>query len=397
MKQACFSVIILCYRHFEYLHSAIDSVLQQDYENIELIVSDDGSENFPQKAIEEYIEANKGSNITHVLVRQEETNHGTVRHLNHAIATAQGEYLIALAGDDAFYDSTVLLSFAEGFLRAAPDCYIEMAQTGMYDIHLKRLEEYYVKRPVQGALEKAESDTSELLYMLLRCGACLPSTSTCFRREFFREFGPLDEHYTLTEDYPMHIRLAKEGWKIHYENFVAIKHRHGGISHGQKGASSKSMVLYFSDLKQAIQSYILPNIGVLSPEDQKFVRQFQKKQLLWIDNFLYTSQKKYGKILLMGLKHPCHGLEFGLKRISPVTEFLHKKLLALCLALWLLLPTLGQMAETVTAVPAKQFLGFLYPFTAVLFGVWCVTFTAWALNKVIKTIQHFPIEVIAIG
>lgn len=397
MKKACFSIIILCYRHFQYLNAAIDSVLRQDYENIELIVSDDGSDGFPREEIEEYIARNKGSNITRVLVRQEECNQGTVRHLNHAVEAAQGEYLVALAGDDVFYSSSVLSSFAQGFSRAAPDCYIEMAQTAMYDVGLKTLEEYYLKLPVQQALEQAENDTSGLLYLLLRQGPCLPSTSTCFRREFFEKFGAFDEHYVLIEDYPMHIRLAKEGWKIHYENFVAIKHRHGGVSHGQKGATSKTAVLYYSDLKRAILSLVLPNMEVLTPADRKFVRQFQKKQLLWIDNFIGKAEKQYGKILLLGLRHPFLRLEVILRRIFPLTDLLRKWLLPLCLSLWLFLPTVGQMAETVTAVPAKRFLNFLYPFTAALFWVWCAAFVLWALNKAITAVQRFPLGVIAIG
>ena len=90
----------------------------QNYPNIELIISDDGSAEFPRSDIETYISKQKSENITNVLVRQEEVNCGTVRHLNHAIAAAHGDYIVALAGDDAFYNENVLSAYVEGFSRA---------------------------------------------------------------------------------------------------------------------------------------------------------------------------------------------------------------------------------------------------------------------------------------
>lgn len=49
MNKPLFSVVVLVYRHYEHLKTAVNSVLEQDYENIELIISDDGSPNFPAK------------------------------------------------------------------------------------------------------------------------------------------------------------------------------------------------------------------------------------------------------------------------------------------------------------------------------------------------------------
>lgn len=112
MNEPRFSVIILCYRHFEYLPTAIDSVLAQDYPNIELIISDDGSPNFPKEELDDYISARKGPNITNVILHQEEANCGTVRHLNHAVPLCTGDYIALLAGDDVLYDAHVLTSYA---------------------------------------------------------------------------------------------------------------------------------------------------------------------------------------------------------------------------------------------------------------------------------------------
>lgn len=399
MNSACFSVIILCYRHFEYLFSAINSALQQDYENIELIISDDGSPEFPREKVEEYIEQNKKSNITRVLIRQEEANNGTVKHLNHATAACTGEYIVALAGDDVFYNTSVLRSYVNGFAHAPKDCYIEMAQTGMYDRDMKHLESYYLKQPVQVALEETEKGTgsNSLLYLLIRYGACLPSTSTCFRSAFFKKFGLFDDSYILIEDYPMHLRLAEEGWKIHYQNFVAIKHRHGGISHGQNQAESKSSILYFKDTKRLVETLILPRLDVLCPSDRQLVKNAQRKQLLWIDAFLARANHNNGKLLSLGIHHPLEAVWFLLQKTFLFAERMHVKLLLCCLALWFFIPSISEMSETLLTVPAEQAMYFFYLLASIAFIIWAVSFFLWALAKIILAVNRFPNEILAIG
>ena len=85
------SVIICCYRRFQFIYEAIDSVLSQSYGAIELLISDDGSDNFPEKKIRNYIEKHKGENIKNVIINHETQNQGTVRHLNHARRLVHGD------------------------------------------------------------------------------------------------------------------------------------------------------------------------------------------------------------------------------------------------------------------------------------------------------------------
>lgn len=347
MDMPLFSLIILCYRKFEYLYAAIDSALSQDYPNIELVISDDGSPNFPHEDIEAYISAHKGRNISNVIIRQEASNCGTVRHLNHAISECRGAYIVALAGDDNFYNEHTLSRYVRGFSNAPENCYIEMAQTAMYDSALEELEGYYLKPLVQDAIEKTETDSTELLQMLIKCGACLPSTSTCFKKEFFEKFGKFDERYTLVEDYPMHIRLAEEGWIIHYENFVAIKHRHGGISHGQENTMRKSVILYFTDFQQMIETCLLPRINVLEPKDRENVRYRMSRELLWIQLLLARSHRRIGRIISLGLQHPLISYSLVLGKLVPLAAAWRKRLFFPMLALLAFSASIAQMAQTV--------------------------------------------------
>ncbi len=389
MNEPLFSLIILCYRKFEHLYTAIDSALLQNYPNIELIISDDGSAEFPRSDIETYISKQKSENITNVLVRQEEVNCGTVRHLNHAIAAAHGDYIVALAGDDAFYNENVLSAYVEGFSRAPENCYIEMAHTAMYDSALTKLESYYLKPIVQKAIEKTETDSSDLLEALIKYGACMPSTSTCFKRTFFEKFGKFDEKYTLIEDYPMHIRLAEEGWIIHFENFVAIKHRNGGISHGRENTKRKSVVLYFTDFQQMIQDCTLPRMSVLNPKDRDRIRYRTKQDLLWIRLMLARTHGLIGTICALGLQHPLISFSFIVSNIGPRADIWHKRLFLPMLALLAFFPYIVQMAETALPCAADLTVGILAGLRVAVCVLWCLCrIFAW-MDAVRAWMNHY--------
>lgn len=397
MKQACFSVILLCYKHFEYLYSAIDSVLSQDYPNIELVISDDGSKDFPEEQLRVYVEAHKDSNLTNLVIRQEPHNVGTVRHLNHAVAACSGAYIAALAGDDNFNDSHVLSAYVAGFSRAPETCYIEMAQTAMYNETMDTLEDFYLKPPVQVALEKTETDTTELLKLLIQFGPCLPSTSTCFKREFFEKFGDFDETYTLVEDYPMHIRLAEEGWIIHYESFVAIKHRHGGISHGQSGASAASSILYFTDLQRMTVDLVLSHLDVLDADNRKKVARQKAKELQWIAFHLARVQKNYSKMFFLAASHPIHSSFVLLTHLDGWGWKWHVNMLYICLGLWFATPWIAQMFELVTPYSAELAASVLCVLGGCTFFLWVCAFLVWGVNRIFRAVLRFPSETLAIG
>ena len=375
-----FSVIVLCYRHFEYLKDAIDSVLIQNYPAIELIVSDDGSDAFPKEEVEHFIEDRKGKNVVHYLVRTGEQNLGTVKHLNQARTFTHGEYMVFLAGDDRLFDENVLSTYVDAFLRAPKNCWIEMAQTGMFDEKLERMQECYMTAEVQRALEKTETDSSDLLQLLITKGACLPSTSTCFRAGFFERFGGFDESYQLVEDFPMHIRLAKEGWIIHCEPFIAIRHRHGGISHGHKNALSRSQIMYLNDTKRMIQELQLGNLEVLEKKQRKRVIKQKKAELLWIDIQLVNAQKGSGSAISLILQYP--GLfakllwDKGLLRIKKA----YKRLFVWCYAGWLLNPMIASLGPEigVSETVARATLRGTVQTMSVL---WCIMFVMVLVDR----------------
>lgn len=85
------SIIIPCYNREKYISQAIDSVLNQTYQPIEVIVVDDGSQDNSINVVKKY-----GNRISLI----EQANRGVSAARNTGFKAAQGSYIIFLDSDD---------------------------------------------------------------------------------------------------------------------------------------------------------------------------------------------------------------------------------------------------------------------------------------------------------
>jgi glycosyltransferase involved in cell wall biosynthesis len=87
------SVIIPCYNHGKYIDEAVDSVLEQTYDNIEIIIVNDGSTD----ELTNELLSNYTKDKTRVITIH---NSGPSKARNIAISQANGEYILPLDADD---------------------------------------------------------------------------------------------------------------------------------------------------------------------------------------------------------------------------------------------------------------------------------------------------------
>lgn len=89
------TVICSCYNHSEFVTESIQSVLNQSYKNIQLIVVDDCSKDESVSVIENFI-----VDYPEIIFIKNETNLGLTKSVTNAMRCAKGEYFIDLAADD---------------------------------------------------------------------------------------------------------------------------------------------------------------------------------------------------------------------------------------------------------------------------------------------------------
>lgn len=92
------SVIIPCYNHEAYIQDSIQSILDQSYLNIELIVIDDGSNDRSFEKMQQMLTQCE-SRFGRVYFNTRE-NKGLCNTLNEALSLCKGEYVSIIASDD---------------------------------------------------------------------------------------------------------------------------------------------------------------------------------------------------------------------------------------------------------------------------------------------------------
>lgn len=94
MNNPLLSVIILVYNSESYLSACIDSVLHQDYPDIELILVDDGSSDNSGAICDEYARTDKRVKVIH------KENGGQASARNMGLNIVSGQYITFVDSDD---------------------------------------------------------------------------------------------------------------------------------------------------------------------------------------------------------------------------------------------------------------------------------------------------------
>jgi glycosyltransferase involved in cell wall biosynthesis len=180
------SVVIPTYNQAEYLAIAIDSVLAQDYKNIECIVIDDGSTDGTSEVLERYRDR-----VT--CVRQE--NGGQSRALNRGWAMSKGDILGYLSSDDRLLPQAI--SKLTRKLVGDPQCMVVYCDFELIDGRGQ------VIRRVQTEPYQERRLTEDLV--------CLPGPGALFRKEIFTRSGGWREDLRQCPDFEYWLRASRYG------------------------------------------------------------------------------------------------------------------------------------------------------------------------------------------
>ena len=104
-SQPLVSVVIPCYNHESFVQASIQSVIDQTYENIELIIIDDGSKDSSVTKIQEMIDPCKNRFVRFEFRKR--SNKGLSSTLNEALEWCQGDFFSPTASDDILFNEKI--------------------------------------------------------------------------------------------------------------------------------------------------------------------------------------------------------------------------------------------------------------------------------------------------
>jgi tetratricopeptide (TPR) repeat protein len=181
------SVIIPNYNHERYVSDAIQSVLQQTYRNVEIIVVDDGSTDGSRAVI-----AGFGDQVRYIW----QENRGLSAARNTGIAVAAGAYIGLLDADDRVEPD--YLQHLVAILAANPDTAAVYCGYRFVDQVNRPLPQIEV-RPLP----------VDAVYNALLYGNFLVPEAMLVRRSCYTRVGPFDETLRACEDWDMWLRIAQ--------------------------------------------------------------------------------------------------------------------------------------------------------------------------------------------
>jgi len=189
MSQPAVSVILPVYNGEKYLPFAIESVLSQTLQDLELIVVDDGSTDSTPAIARSY-----GDRVRYV----QQENRGTAGAFNNGLRLAAGKYISWLSHDDVFLPEKLAQQVAVLDKSSGPAvCYtdIEIIDAAGEIVTELRLPEY-----PQG---------KALRHVLTSGPIGMASYSICYDRRCIEAVGFYSEYWRYTQDAEMLARLAR--------------------------------------------------------------------------------------------------------------------------------------------------------------------------------------------
>ena len=190
------TLILFSYNQEKYIDEALNGVLSQSYEPLEIIISDDCSRDNTFNVIKNRSDNYHGPH--NILAIQNESNIGVVEHINKLMSIASGDIIIIAAGDDISSNNRVAV-LVESFIRN-PNIYAVCSNASYIDSS-GELGGLYFKGNY-GIYNKYEMAKQGISFVF---GAALS-----WRREIFDKFGPLPTN-VRNEDQIIPFRAALLG------------------------------------------------------------------------------------------------------------------------------------------------------------------------------------------
>ena len=249
-KNPLVSAVVFAYRNLDEFEYTVQSILGQDYPEIELLISDDGSPDFAQhKAqIVNYIEQNKKDNLKSYEVYTLAKNGGSVKNFNQGIRRAKGEYVVGVAMGDRYADGTVFSTYVHALRTSGKR--MAVSRSRLVTQEYEFLDEV---RPDDAMQKKLEKMTAQQLFCLTLSTEVIKPVGMCFEKALFEEVGPVDERIRLIEDLPWTLAVTKNGYAPCFIDRVMTHYVVGGIS----GKMTYNPAFY-DDLRTAIEVSRVP-------------------------------------------------------------------------------------------------------------------------------------------
>lgn len=233
-EQPKVSVLLSVHNHEDYVGAAIESVLRQTYQDWELIIIDDCSEDGSADVIRNYQD-------DRIQFYQAEENQGAILIFNELLKKAGGEYIASIDSDDIWYDNKLeeqiayleqhretaaCFSWAE-FIDQEGDLYSITRKECDCDIRL-----FMHENRTQGQCFRYFFDNDNYLCR----------SSAVLRSDAVKEIGGFDPRFRVLHDYEYWVRLIQK-YPIYLIQKPLVQYRRVSVDNNSLSAVNRKNVI----------------------------------------------------------------------------------------------------------------------------------------------------------
>lgn len=238
------SVVVLSYNSSSTILETLDSIFNQSYKDIELIISDDCSKDNSVELANRWASEHR-SRFSNVIVLANKQNLGTCNNINKSIIPATGEWIKSIAADDLLKPEAIS-SYVEYVLNN-PTCEFVLCRIEPFsnsEMDLSYYEKYYDlyfqlgKEPLYAQKQR----------IIKEC--IFPGPGYFIKREMLNRIGCFDEDYRLMEEWPFCFKVLMNDIRIWTIDEKLIRYRVSNTSVSHSSKLSPVAVTLFNDYRR---------------------------------------------------------------------------------------------------------------------------------------------------
>lgn len=309
-NKALVSILIPAYNHENFVDDIMQSILDQTYDNLEVLITDDCSVDGTYETISQWGERLE-SKCQRVQIFRNEKNKGIVKTLNDMLQFCVGEYIKVIASDDFFMPDAIEKLVL--FLESNPQYGLVFANgiIGDKNTHyplagVKSLKTYYTEKP------KLEENVVEQMY----CKYFLFSPSIMYTRRAYQQVGSYDEDIWF-EDWDYYLRIVEQ-MPIGYLDSIVVIYRmsDSSASHSVKleyrMGMRKSEIMVLFKHKKVVDAKLSQKL-FFSKCNEVFKEAFDMRSRIYV-NEIYSLMKGCG--VKRNIKNRCLSVVYKLHLID---------------------------------------------------------------------------------
>jgi glycosyltransferase involved in cell wall biosynthesis len=304
------SVIIKSYNHAAFVGQTIESIIEQSFQDFELLVLDDGSSDETPAIVASFKDPR-----LHLEVSVE--NRGISAAMNSLIARAQGEYIAILNSDDFALPGR--LEKQAQLLAAEPEVGALFTLPETVDDFGKPTESYF---DFSVAFTLPDFSRTSWLRFFFFHANCLCAPTAMIRRVVYDRAGEYDRKLTSLQDLDMWIRVATTS-RIHVlrEKLTAfrIHSEHGNLSAPRVDTRLRSQFEYSRILKHYRSMERSTLMEVFAPELAKGGIDLARSPDHWLSEIALTAGSPAHRLFALETLFDCCDGEDDIRRLRDLT------------------------------------------------------------------------------